>query len=336
MARRGSLNNFPNDLDIKIISQLQSDARKPFTAIAEELGLPESTVRKRVDKMEEVGIIRFTGFADPLRLGFQYWSWISINVELSALEKVAHTLAQSPEIFFVGLTTGPSNLFVAGVFKSNHDLFSFLNLKLAKLPGIIDTATSNVLKILKRTGHLFQKPAHKLERVRSQEPDANGVHEISDVDFKIIAVLQIDGRKSFAQVASQLGIAESTVHTRVSRLRELGILQFEAYADPLRLGFQNWALLHFRVKPRQALNAGTQLAQLQELFFVGLATGASDIVAAGVFRSNEEYLSFLTNKVAKIAAVDIVATTTVLRLMKRQLAYPLDNMLRPQKISTNI
>src|SRR5260370_33944526 len=124
MARRGLLNKFPNDLDLAIIVQLQGDARKPFTAIAEELGVPESTVRKRVDRLESAGIVRFTGFADPLRLGFQYWSWISVNVELTALEHTAHTAAQNSEILFVRLTTGENNLFLHGGFRAN---LSFTN-----------------------------------------------------------------------------------------------------------------------------------------------------------------------------------------------------------------
>ncbi|MEK7412461.1 MAG: Lrp/AsnC family transcriptional regulator [Planctomycetota bacterium] len=323
MPRRGSLSNFPSELDLAVISQLQSDARKPFTAIAEELGVPESTVRKRVDKMESAGVIRFTGFADPLRLGFQYWSWISINVELAALEKTARALAQYPEIFFVGITSGPTHLFSAGVFRSNDDLFDFLNVRIGKLGGIVETSTSNVLRILKRTGHLFSEAHQSTEGGRAARNEPEEHRQISPVDLKIISVLQSDGRKSFAQVASMIGVAESTVHSRVSRLKDLGILQFEAYVDPLRLGYPNWTLFYFRVAPRQALSVGTQLAHMNELFFVGITTGTSDIAAAGVFRSNEDQLSFLTNRIAKISSIEAVTTTNVLRLVKRQLAYPL-------------
>jgi len=323
MARRARTIKSPNELDLAIIKQLQIDARKPFTTIAQELGLPESTVRKRVDRLESNGIVRFTAFADPLRLGFQYWSLINIKVELHALERTAEAVAKNPEIFFVGITTGEYNLFIAGVFKSNADLLNFLNTRLPKGQDIIETTTSNVMRIFKRTGHIFPNRSSTPPRMRAPRMDFDEEYEISPVDLKIIAVLQAEGRKSFAQVASQVGIAESTVHNRVTRLTKLGILQFEAYADPLRIGYQHWTLLWFRIESRKPLFVATELTQFPELFFVGATTGTSDLFAAGVFPSNEDLLAFLTKKIGSLKSILSVSTVDVLRLVKRQLVYPL-------------
>jgi DNA-binding Lrp family transcriptional regulator len=323
MARRKTTEKAPNELDIEIIKLLQSDARKPFTAIGEELGLPESTVRKRVDRLEATGVLQFTGFADPLRLGFQYWSYISIKVEFSALERTARAIASHHEVFFAGIITGEYNLFIAAVFRSNTDLLHFLNERLPKTPGIVETATSNVLRIFKRTGHLFYHDAPSVSRAKLVRAEIEEEPDISQIDLRIMAALQIDGRKSFAQVASQLDVSESTVHNRVQRLRELGILQFEAYADPLRLGYPNWALFQFSVEARQPPAVAAHLAQFPELFFVGVTTGLHDVFAAGAFRSNEDVLAFLMTKVSGLPSIRSVTTTNVLKLVKRQLVYPL-------------
>lgn len=325
MARRRQTEKAPNDLDIEIIKQLQNDARKPFTAIAEDLGLPESTVRKRVDRLEATGVLQFTGFADPLRLGFQYWSYVAVKVELSALERCARAISQHHEVFFVGITTGEFNLFIAAVFRSNTDLLHFLNERLPKSPGVIETATSNALRIFKRTGHLFSHNAPAPSRLKQIRLDAIEDADISEIDLRIMAALQTEGRKSFAQVASQLEISESTVHNRVQRLRNLGILQFEAYADPTRLGYPIWALFQFRVEARQPPAVAARLAQIPELLFVGVTTGTHDVFAAGAFRSNDDVLSFLTTKLAELPSIKSVTTTNVLKLVKRQLVYPLND-----------
>lgn len=322
MARRKITEKAPNELDIKIIKQLQIDARRPFTAIAEELGLPESTVRKRVDRLEATGILQFTGFADPLRLGFQYWSYIAVKVELSALEHTANAVAPYHEVFFVGITTGEYNLFVAAVFRSNADLLHFLNERLSKFPGVIETATSNVLRIFKRTAHLFQA-VPSASRSKLARPEIDEEPEVSQVDLRIMAALQTDGRKSFAQVASQLDISESTVHNRVQRLRQLGILQFEAYADPLRLGYVNWVFFQFRVEARQSPALAARLTQFPELFFVGATTGLHDIHTTAAFRSNEDVLTFLRTKVAALSWIKSVTITYIIKPVKRQLVYPL-------------
>lgn len=311
------------DLDLAIIEKLQADARRPFGAIADELGLPESTVRKRVRRLESAGIVRFAASADPLRLGFQYWCCIHIDAELQAIEAVAQALAQFDEVFFVAITAGEHNLFVAGVFRSNEDLLHFLTVKLAGMRGVTRTTTSNVLRLVKRTGHIFSEAAGA--PASEVPPDAEPGHaeEIDATDLAILRGLQADGRMPFAQLATQLGIAASTVQARVARLRRQGILQFEAFADPLRLGYQIWILLKFRTDPGASPAVAALLAGLQELFFVGLMTGDSDVLCGGVFRSSEDLLSFLTRRVAPIEAIRGVSMSNVLRLLKRQITYPL-------------
>ncbi|MDD3823479.1 MAG: AsnC family transcriptional regulator, partial [Sphaerochaetaceae bacterium] len=47
-----------------IIRQL-ADGRKPFSAIAEELSITENTVRARVNKLMEEGILQISGLINP-------------------------------------------------------------------------------------------------------------------------------------------------------------------------------------------------------------------------------------------------------------------------------
>ena len=50
-----------DELDREILSILRRDARKPYTEIAEEVGTSEGTVRNRVERMTDEGVIeRFT------------------------------------------------------------------------------------------------------------------------------------------------------------------------------------------------------------------------------------------------------------------------------------
>lgn len=50
-----------DDLDRAILEELRANARTPYTEIAERVGTSEGTVRNRVEKMQESGVIeRFT------------------------------------------------------------------------------------------------------------------------------------------------------------------------------------------------------------------------------------------------------------------------------------
>lgn len=70
--------------------------------------------------------------------------------------------------------------------------------------------------------------------------------EISELDKRIIEHLQLDGRRPFTQIATALGVSEATVRARTNRLIERGILQIVGVTDPLKLGFQQQAMIGVR------------------------------------------------------------------------------------------
>jgi Lrp/AsnC family transcriptional regulator for asnA, asnC and gidA len=138
-------------IDVRIIGCLQRDARKSFVKIADELHVPESTVRHRLNRLVRHGIVEFAAVTNPLRMGYQVWAIIEIQGEPSRIPVVARQLAKAPETFFVGITTGRCDIFVSAVFRSNDELLDFLTTRLAKIRGITRTSTSTVLEVVKRT-----------------------------------------------------------------------------------------------------------------------------------------------------------------------------------------
>jgi len=70
--------------------------------------------------------------------------------------------------------------------------------------------------------------------------------EISALDKRIIEHLQQDGRRPFTQIAAELGVSEAAVRARTNRLVDRGILQIVGVTDPLKLGFQQQAMIGIR------------------------------------------------------------------------------------------
>ena len=70
--------------------------------------------------------------------------------------------------------------------------------------------------------------------------------DVSDLDKRIIEHLQQDGRRPFTQIAADLGVSEAAVRARTNRLVERGILQVVGVTDPLKLGFQQMAMIGIR------------------------------------------------------------------------------------------
>lgn len=136
--------------DISIIRCLHRDARMSVAQIAKTVALPESTVRNRLSRLIESGILDFFAVTDPLKLGYQLWVMIAIQAELTHIDKAAKNLTEIPEVYFVAVTTGGYEIMVSAVFRSNDEFLRFVTERLSTIPGITRTVTYNVLKIYKR------------------------------------------------------------------------------------------------------------------------------------------------------------------------------------------
>ena len=68
-------------IDSKIINLLQKDGRIPSTKIARGLGISEATVRNRIQRLIQEGIIQVVAVGNPFKLGFGIVGTIKINID---------------------------------------------------------------------------------------------------------------------------------------------------------------------------------------------------------------------------------------------------------------
>ncbi|NLL41974.1 MAG: Lrp/AsnC family transcriptional regulator [Firmicutes bacterium] len=138
-----------DQFDREIISLLQQDGRMPFLTIANELGLAEGTVRRRVSKLMDEGLLKIVGIANPFKVGLQTVAIVGLKVDRGQLQPIATRLAELTEVRYVALSTGNYDLVIEVVVGSNDELLTFLVDTLRDIPGINNTGTSVVLKVAK-------------------------------------------------------------------------------------------------------------------------------------------------------------------------------------------
>src|SRR5512141_3328216 len=93
-------------------------------------------------------------------------------------------------------------------------------------------------------------------------------HEISDLDKRIIEQLQEDGRRPFTQIATDLGVSEAAVRARTGRMIGQGILQVVGVTDPLKLGFQQMAMIGVKVQADRLIEVAEEIAAFPETDYV--------------------------------------------------------------------
>ena len=146
---------------------------------------------------------------------------------------------------------------------------------------------------------------------------------MDELDRKIMALLQADGRTSNARISRHVGVSEGTIRRRLKHLLEEGIIHVVAIPEPERLGFATEALIGVQVEPDKIDSVAEGLGALPEAQWVAVTTGAYDIFTWVIVRSAEELGSFLRAKVGPISGVRRTETFVSLTLKKRNMGLPL-------------
>ncbi|MGB3457944.1 MAG: winged helix-turn-helix transcriptional regulator, partial [Halobacteriota archaeon] len=74
--------------------------------------------------------------------------------------------------------------------------------------------------------------------------------ELDEIDKKIIEMLQEDSRKTFVEIAKELGVSDPTIHVRVKKLQEAGIIEkFTAVLAPAKVEMGVAAFIEINIKP---------------------------------------------------------------------------------------
>ena len=109
----------------RIIESLQRDGRRSFTAIARELGISETAVRARVQKLTEAGVIEVVAVTNPLMVGFDVMAMIGVKAS-GRLQEIADEVSAWDETSYVVILSGSFDLLVEVVCADNRHLLDLV------------------------------------------------------------------------------------------------------------------------------------------------------------------------------------------------------------------
>ena len=137
-----------DESDLALLAELQRNCRRPITQIAQCLGRPIATVRDRVKRLEEMGVIRgYSAHIDPSSIGYSLQAVIHITVEEKIInpKEFCEALGRIPEVQNVKLVPGDYEALVTGWVESIDHLRRILYEDVLKVPWVTRTNTSVVL-----------------------------------------------------------------------------------------------------------------------------------------------------------------------------------------------
>lgn len=140
---------------------------------------------------------------------------------------------------------------------------------------------------------------------------------LSEIDVAIIQLLRQDGRMSNRELAKGLGVSEVTVRKRLKKLLDSSLLSIVAMVEPQQLGYNFDVVVSIRVDINHVEEVALQLAQLPEVRYVALTSGAYDILCAVLLKDKDDLVDFLLRKLTSFEGIISTETTFSLKVLKR-------------------
>ena len=139
------------------------------------------------------------------------------------------------------------------------------------------------------------------------------VHDLDAKDREILALLELDGRRSSSEIARLTSLSAPTVAERIARLRDIGVIQgFTVKINPAKVGFPISAIIEFQPRANNDVEGIAAVCQHPAVYACYRVTGPSLLVLMVRLADNstltellQEFTRFGESKTAVILSTEI-------------------------------
>jgi Lrp/AsnC family transcriptional regulator for asnA, asnC and gidA len=148
--------------------------------------------------------------------------------------------------------------------------------------------------------------------------------ELDDTDRDILRALQKNARTPFSEIARQIDMSSATVHDRVKRMEEEGVITgYHATVDPKEVGLGISAIVGMRVEQGQEQETLEALRDIEGVQEVNLTTGEWDVIMRVYARDTEQLRELMFDNVAQMEGFARSQTMIVLGTTYESYELPL-------------
>ena len=135
--------------NLELIKLLRKNGRITFVELARQFNVSETAIRKRVKRLEELGIIKkYTVEVDPKKLGFEVNVLIGIDTKPEDYIQTLEKLKGMEEMISLYSSSGDHMILAECWFKNSEELMGFMN-RLGKMRGITKVCPAIILEKIK-------------------------------------------------------------------------------------------------------------------------------------------------------------------------------------------
>ncbi len=210
-------------VDKRILQLLNDNCRASYEELGKQVGLTRAAIKKRVDRLNEKGVIeRFTVELSRMMVGYD-WYWIEIETDGSeTTDSLIDAISQHPMVFVLnrlggnrflifGQIVGPSGAYNLGRYL--RSISCVVDVNMERLIAVENTSMTNA-------GFLS---LGKKETLTTRH-------------LRILGCLVIDARMSIAEISRQTGYSSRSIKKIIQELYDTRAIMFTLYLSPCACG----------------------------------------------------------------------------------------------------
>ena len=252
-----------DEADRKLIAMLASDGRASGRDLAQQTGISEANVSRRLARLIEERSVRIVGFVPPEHLGLAVQFSVYLRVR-GDIEAAAAEILKHPEFTYVSASFGEWDLILGGVARDDETMVALLDRALNANP-LFHGVESRIVLEYADAGQ---------SQALAGRPAAD--RDVDRTDRQIIRHIQDDGRISFTDLAQHTGISATSAADRFRRLVADRVVRILTLPDPSRVSLNLSGVFSVSAS-RPSREVAHALAAMPEISFLCVTTGRSPV-----------------------------------------------------------
>jgi DNA-binding Lrp family transcriptional regulator len=226
-------------IDRQLLDLLRGNPHISNKAMAQALGVSDTTVGVRLERLSSKNIARVIAQRDVRALGWRISGQCDVFLKDVDPEEVLSRIHAHANVITIYRLAGPPELTIR---LAARDLEELTHVALEVVGSDPDVRRVD-LQIFTGHGHV-RAGFGNLESPRHEGPAPEG-----DLQSQIMEILSRDGRISNREISRMLGIAEATVRARIRAMQQKGLLRYILVCNPERVGYNALVFMRLRLPP---------------------------------------------------------------------------------------
>jgi len=305
-----------DEIDYKLIVELQKDSRQSLAQLAYSLNINEDTAGRRIENLVSSNTLILTVLPDLKYIGYPIRAGIWVEVESSKLDAISQELCRMPSLGFVSQYVGHPKFYVRGDYSSIESMIKFTRDELGKVNGIVSYETTVEYDRVKSV-YINLGISPQLNKSTTQVEHL----KIDETDRRLVLQLQKNARTSLKELAQYTGVSQMTVHRRIQELVNAKIIRFTAILNVVKAGYPILCNVHIKTVPAKINDVASSISRYPNVNYVALISGPAQILV-GVYAPSVDFISnFINNEINKIDGIVKVELLTFFKVLGQTFAW---------------